>query len=243
MDSQPGALDFAVLDEVVSHPEGPANGDGEPQTFAASAAGEDRAVHTDHLAERVHEGATRVARVDRCVRLNHSKVDHSILAARHDVSVQCGDHAGCDRGLGIRKQVPERVTDRQGPLPDHEVFGGADRRDREGRARHLEDRDIGDLVAPNELGRKIAAVRERDHDPVRSPYHVGVRHDVAVTTHEEAGPEARTLPRTWHPRVEEVEHGAADLLRADHVDADHGRCDPASRPDDGRAAGLPNPVG
>src|SRR5262249_44191537 len=119
--------------------------------------------------------------------------------------------AGIDRGVGLDEVVvraladrsalgaddprgdgvvePERVADGDHPVTDLERVGVAELRDRERvLAVDLQHGEIGLRIAPEDLGRQLAAVAERHGDLLRVLDDVVVRQHDTVLPDDEAGP-------------------------------------------------------
>jgi hypothetical protein len=75
-----------------------------------------RRVHTDDLADRIHQWATRIAGVQRCVGLNDI-VDQTTGLRIHRATERA-DHASCHAGLEA-----ERIPDRNRHLANTQTLG------------------------------------------------------------------------------------------------------------------------
>src|SRR3954468_9585694 len=83
----------------------------ETNSDRAAARREDRAVDADHLACGIDEGSTRVAGVDRCVRLDHVDVNPGAFAGRGKVAPGTAHHPRGHARLGISEEKTIRISD------------------------------------------------------------------------------------------------------------------------------------
>ena len=151
--------------------------------------GLDLRVDADHLAARVQERATGVARVDRRVGLD-DVVDREPVR-RLDESLECADDARRHRAVeaeGIADR-DHRVTDAYGVGVAH-----GERSERARRGLDAEDCEVGGRVGPDHFGLHRVAVREAHGDPARVADDVVVRDDVAGLVDDESGAERGVLP-------------------------------------------------
>ena len=151
--------------------------------------------NADDLTFEVDERAAAVAGVDRCAGLDH--VGQAVSGRFGNLPAQSADDA-----FGHARLKPERVAH-----GEHEVaHRQCTRVPEDGR---LETR-CSDLDNGYVIGRKRAdqgavvdlAVGESDLEGLRSPNHVGVRHDVSRGVVDDAGSEARTRLDHHHRRCE-----------------------------------------
>src|SRR5262249_13776332 len=147
--------DRAVLDELIHHAVRHVDRDGESDADVAAAARENGGVDADQLAPEIDERAPRVAGGDGGVRLDEVLVPIGIDA-------RAGEAADDSRGHRVLK--PERIAD-----GDHKIahldLGRVAQGDLGEVVRlDLEYRDIGRLVAADDLRLQVATVLKSDRD-------------------------------------------------------------------------------
>ena len=177
--SEQAALDPPLVLQLGDHRLGQARGDGEAKADAAAGRREDRGVDADDLAVHVEQRAARVAAVDGGVGLDvvveRTGVDVA-AARRHDA----GGHGAAQA---------ERIADRHHRLADAHLGGVAELDVRQRLvALDLEHREVGLLVAAQQLGRELAAVGQGDGDLL------GLAGDVVVGDDEADGSMMKPVP-------------------------------------------------
>jgi hypothetical protein len=148
-------------------------GYGKADADRAAGRRDDRGVYADHIAVEVEQRAARIAAIDGGVGLDVVVVGTGIdvsVARRHDAG---GDEPPRLNGLPMAITHSPRRTLSESPE--------LDRLDWLGRRRHLQHREIGLGVAPDDLGLEPRAVGEDDGDLV------GFRDHVVVGDHDAGG--------------------------------------------------------
>ena len=148
----------------------------------------DRRVDPDHLAVEVDQRTARVARVDRRVGL-----DESPRSCRHAEHVSVISADGRDDARGHRLLEAERRPDGQDPLAHPDVAALALRQGAIGGRSHLDHRDVGLGVGPDNLGFHLLAVVELDDDLLGPFDDVVIGDDVALVV------DRRTPSRSLRP--------------------------------------------
>ena len=160
----------------------------DPDGAVARAARLDLGVDPDHPARAVEQRTAGVAGVDRGVGLDHM-IDREPVGGA-DRPLDSGDDPGGD---GVLK--PERVADRDRLVADLDARGVAERKRMElglGRV-HLQHREVGRRVAPDDARVDRVLVAELDRHRLRALDHVAVREDVAALVEGEPGAGGRAL--------------------------------------------------
>ena len=143
-------------------------------------------VDPDHFALRVHQGAARVAVVDRRIGLQEVLVAAVAVAIARAGRPALGAHDPHRHRLADAKGVAYRQHD----VANLRVVGVAKRRGLQTRGVHLHEREIARLVGADDLRFERAAIREIDVNRLRAFDDVVVRQDVAIARHDHTGPEA-----------------------------------------------------
>ena len=91
VEANPGTSHAAALDDLIRHPNGALDRDGETQPDRLSRVGEDRGIDTDDFSQGIHERSTGVARVDRSVRLDHVEVLAAHVSGRENIAAGSAD--------------------------------------------------------------------------------------------------------------------------------------------------------
>src|SRR4051794_10495880 len=230
VDAEEPAVDAAVLRELRHQALGRVDRDGEADAdvAAAASAGLDLRVDADHAAGRVEERAAGVAGVDRGVGLDHA-VDLEAVRGL-DRALRRGHDARRERALEA-----ERVADRDRRVADLHALRLAER-ERVELARlgvaDLQDREVGGLVAAENLRLDDVAIGELDRHLRRARDDVRVREDRARSVDDEARAGRLAALLLGEAEVERRLR-LLDDLRADEDDARRGalvdvaRCEPA----------------
>jgi hypothetical protein len=203
------------------------DGNGEADADVASAARQNRGVHTHQFAAEIDERAAGVAGIDRRIGLNEVLV-HIAAAGIDACAAECADDAGRH---GVLKT--ERIADRYDEIANLRFAGVAQRNVHEIRRFDLEHCDVRGLVAADDFRLDRAVVEQRDVDFGRVFYDVRVRNDVTVFGVDDdagAGRLRLALPRALLGNVEKASEErivekriALRLHGAFHRDIDDGR--------------------
>ena len=200
----------AVFLEFLDHASHEVDRDGEADALGGRVLRQDRRVDPDQFAVGVDQGATRIAGVDRRIRL------YEILERRELERRAAG---GADDALrdGLREAV--RVANRQHHVADPEPPGTAEADCRQGMSIDLQECEVGLCVQANDLRSHKSAVTELDLDLRGVHDDVPVRDQVAVRVDDDGRGEAGVDAKT---RMAGGVGFAGDQPPAD--DRDHGRC-------------------
>ena len=184
--TDPAAMGGTELAQLPDHVLGQIGRYGKADTDRAAGGRKDGGVHTDHRAVHVEQRSAGIAAIDRRVGLNEIVIRSGIdiaVARRNDAR----RHGGAEA---------ERIADRHHPVAYPCLVRIAEFRGRQRLRRlHLEKRQIGLVVAPDQLGRKRGAVIQRHRDLVGAFDHMIVGHDQAGGIDDEAGAERGDMPR------------------------------------------------
>src|SRR3989442_395320 len=181
--SSAGALHVAALDQLLHHRAREVNGNGEAVARVEPGLARDRRVDADHLAMHVHERSPRVARVDGRVGLDEVLNGVArLLQAAQQPSLGAHDPRGDREG----EVLPERIPDREHPLPDADGIGVPELRGGQAVRVDLDDGDVGAGVGSHDARRELPLVEELYRDAIGARNHVVVGQDVAVRGDDEA---------------------------------------------------------
>jgi hypothetical protein len=141
-----------------------------------------RGIDADHVAARVHERSSRVARVERRVGLND--VVHQPPGARAQRAAEGADDAGGDRMLQA-----VGIADGNRHLSDAHRLRVAERRPRQRRAFGADPQDgqVGVNVAADQVGPQRPAIGQQRGEPGGSRHDVAVGEDKAVGREDHPG--------------------------------------------------------
>src|SRR6516162_7006734 len=155
--ADPAAADLAVVLELSNDRLHGRSGDGKGDAYRAARGGEDGGIDTDHVAVDVEGRAAGIAFIDRRIDLNEV-----VVRTGPNVATSSRDDAG---GHGAAEA--ERIADRDHPLAEPQRIGVAEFHGNQRLVRlEAQQREIGALVAPDDLGLEFAAVVENDVDLV-----------------------------------------------------------------------------
>src|SRR5437899_2841130 len=190
--AEPAAAQFAELPELIDHAGHRLRRHREAEADRTAGRRDDQRVDADHLAFEVEQRSTGIAAVDGGVGL-----DVVVVRALADVAVARRYDTGRDRAAEA-----EGVADRDYPFAEPQLVGIAElHRDQRLHRLELQDRNVGLLVDPDQLGLDLCAVV---HDHVDF---VGIRDDVIVGDDDarfiddEAGAERIGFARRLHLAV------------------------------------------
>ncbi len=137
----------------------------------------DRGVDADHLAGEVEHRAAGIAAVDRCVGLQEI-----VIGSGMDIARRGRDDPGSDRAAEAK-----RVADRQHPIADPGLGRIAPARRRQRRLGiDFQQRQIADLIAPDDVGLQARIIREGDGDLLGVGDHMVVGDDQSRRIDDEA---------------------------------------------------------
>src|SRR5690606_2830949 len=185
-DAEADLLGPAGLDDLRDDARDGRDRDGEADAGRRAALRVDHRVHPDELALGVEQRPARVARVDRCVGLDHVANAHAAGAL----------HRTADRADHARRQrevEAERVADGDRLLTDLELLAlrDADRDEELLRRVDLEDGDVLARLEADDLRLEDLLVVEGDAEGASAFDDVEVRDDVALLVPDEAGARTR----------------------------------------------------
>src|SRR5882724_256385 len=156
---------------------------------------DEECVDPNHLAARVHQRTTGVARVNGRIRLNELPRLASVVR-RQIGTVQRADDAACHR-----EAESERITERQNGLAWMQLGGVAPGRVRQVVAVHFNDREVGQRICAYHLGGKNPAIAHGYANVGRAIDHVVVRDNVAVGRNDHATPQPMLDARLLRPHL------------------------------------------
>src|SRR5690606_27615413 len=173
------------------------DGDGKADADIAAGRRDDRGVDADKLAVCRHQGAARVAGIDRGVGLDEVFIAFDVQSA----AAQRADDAG---GNGLAE--PERIADGDYAVADAQTRRVAQPQGGQVGRIDPEQSDVGRLVAADQLSGEAAAILQRDRDLARAVDDMVVGENVTlVRVDDDAGPGAHAGPLLRHLRqVEEA---------------------------------------
>ncbi len=229
--SQVGATDLPVGHQLCGHEFGRVDPHRETDALRRE---DDRGVHSDDLAPAVRERATRVARVERRVGLDHV-VDQ---AAGHRAQRTPQRAHDTRRNAALKAQ---RVADRDHQLTHAQRFGVSERSNLERSIpctrRHAQHRQIRRRILADQRGVEPSSVGYHHVHARRLVHHVAVRqHEPIRGEHEArplAGPLGRPTPASTIPRAT-----ASWPDRLSHVDLDYGGAHALRGVDHGLGVGV-----
>ena len=154
-------------------------GDREADPDRPAGARKDDRIDADQAPVQSHEGAARIAGIDRRVGLDEGS------------ALRSGARLGGHDAARDRLAHPERVADGEHDVADRHRIGVAEL---EGGKRFVpridaQDREVGRFVAADERGLELAAVGQRHDDLVAVLHHVMVGDDDSVGGDDHAGPQ------------------------------------------------------
>ena len=182
-DAELGATDVSVFPQVVHHVLGHVRRNREPDADVRVDRRQHLGVDADHFALRVHQGAARVAVVDRRVGLQEILVV-AIAVARHARAGRTALLA--DDAHRHRLADAERVADGEHDVADLRVVGVAERRGLEVGRGDFHEREVARLVGADDFRVERASVVQIDVNLVRAVHDVVVGQDVAVARDDHA---------------------------------------------------------
>jgi hypothetical protein len=178
-DAEVGALDFAVLQNLVHHVAGQINGNREPDSLvSARITREDRGVDSDQVSFVVDQRSTGVAGVDRRVRLDEvlDFLNAEVAAAHRAYDPRCQGLTHSERVSDGERYVTNlhlgRITQR-----DIWEVGSVD----------LEDGDVRARIGTDNFSLHLALVAEGDSNFSRVVHHMVVGQYIALRANDYTG--------------------------------------------------------
>jgi hypothetical protein len=210
--AQPAAHHVPRGLQLLHDVDGHGNGDRKGKADRAAAARVDLRIDADYLAIEVEQRSSGVARIDRHVGLDERHVVAGIPVARQAAPARADDARG-DRVVEAKGRA-----DRHHPLAHLELVGIAEAHDRQIPRLDLEQRDIGALVAADDPGLELAAVRQAHRHGVGPVDHVVIGQDVAVGRDQEARTHGLALALRLAAVLEQVAEDLRHLLERARID-------------------------
>ncbi len=167
-DAQPGSHDLPLCDQLVHHLLGHVGGDRKADPLRKV---DDRRIDADDVPSQIEQRSTRIAGIDRGIRLN--KI---FVAGEIDVfSSDSADHAQCHGAI-----QPKRVADGQHPLSHLHPGRVSEMGGWEGMVcRHFQDRQIGVRILADHLRKQFRLIREANLNFRGIAHHMVIGNDMA----------------------------------------------------------------